>query len=666
MRGTGNRTVILSTEDGPRTPDSQLYLYVGRKDRSRHDPLRRNGLDNGKLYVLVSDDTRADENQILQGDTLHVHWAEIPNADQLTDVQTEAAADAAGAFGFVRIEDGAFRPNAEREFWFVTTGDQAARPETDPHTNELGRLYRLRFDGRDPLAGATLTQAYNADQLVFPQDGPLSPDNIDVTNRFVAINEDGTGAGAPGGTGSRDDMDARNRDGSIWIVPLATAGDPTTFKRVAELVGRTEGGRDDIPTGQSGIWETSGIVDAQRAFGRNTFLFDVQAHAPTTPPGGRAITVEDGQLLILRREAAPVPTPTPTPVPVTGAKLPVRLPLSTGATFYVAPDGSDGNPGTENAPWQTVQKALDTLEPGQTALVRAGTYTADLQTFRGGTPDAPITIRNYPGERPVLHAAGDAGDNITLQLGTGAAYIRLQGLTFEGASGPSTTNIYAADTAHDIEISDCEDRNSARQGFYSDSSTSHIQIVGCYFHDNGGGGPTGLDHQIYIEGSHHAIVNNLLVRAPNGNGIQVYPSSDHIVIAGNTIDWVFRDGIIIGSDGDTTTTDALVVNNVITNVRSAINTYWGGSVGPGAGNVARDNLAFGTSLADGTFNGPGVDYQDNLIADPLYADAGAGDYHLQPGSPALGRADLDYTNPIDLDGHPRPRGPGPDLGAYER
>jgi hypothetical protein len=301
MRGTGDRTVILSTEDGPRSTDSQLYLYVGRKDRSSSDPLRRNGLDNGKLYVLASDDARDDENQLLQGDSLHVHWQEIPNADQLNDVQTEAAADAAGAFGFVRIEDGAFRPNAKREFWFVTTGDQAARPETDPHTNELGRLYGLRFDGRDPLAGATLTQAYNADQLVFPQDGPLSPDNVAVTKRFVAINEDGTGGGAPGGTGSRDDMGARNRDGSIWIVPLATAGDPATFQRVAELVGRTEGGRDNIPTGGSGIWETSGIVDARRAFGRNTFLFDVQAHAPTTPPGGRPITVEDGQLLILRR-----------------------------------------------------------------------------------------------------------------------------------------------------------------------------------------------------------------------------------------------------------------------------------------------------------------------------------------------------------------------------
>jgi hypothetical protein len=307
MRGTGKRTVILMTEDGPRTPDSQLYLYVGRKVRSSRSPLRRNGLDNGRLYVFASDDARDDENQLLQGDTVRGSWKEIVGARSLSDVQTEAAADAAGAFGFVRLEDGEFRPDANREFWFSATGDQTGRPEADSHTNELGRLYRLRFDGADPLRGATLTQAYNADQLQATEDGPLSPDNLDVGKRYVIVNEDGTaGAAADGTTGSRDDMDRRNRDGSIWVVPLATPGDPATFQRVASLVGRDEGGRDGIRTvdergNRAGVWETSGIVDASAAFGRNAFLFDVQAHSPTTAPGGKPVTVEDGQLLLLRK-----------------------------------------------------------------------------------------------------------------------------------------------------------------------------------------------------------------------------------------------------------------------------------------------------------------------------------------------------------------------------
>jgi hypothetical protein len=308
MRGTGKRTVIVMTEDGPRTPDSQLYLYIGRKDRSSHNALRRNGLDNGKLYVFASDDARDDENQLLQGDSVHGTWKEIPGADQMTDVQLEAASDAVGAFGFVRIEDGEFRPNAKREFWFDTTGDQQDRDEADPHTNELGRLYRLRFDTMKPLAGANLTQAYNADQLTPAQDGPLSPDNVTVTKRHILVNEDGTaGAAPPGtGTGSRDDMDRRNRDGSIWLVPLRSAGNPATFTRVAELIGRAQGGWDNIPTvdsrgNRAGVWETSGIVGSRHAFGKNTFVFDVQAHPPTTAPGGQPLTVEDGQFLMLKR-----------------------------------------------------------------------------------------------------------------------------------------------------------------------------------------------------------------------------------------------------------------------------------------------------------------------------------------------------------------------------
>jgi hypothetical protein len=313
MRGTGRRTVILATEDGPRTLDSQLYMYVGIKDRTSRDPLRRNGLDNGRLYVFASDDARDDENQLLQGDRVRGHWEEVENAAQLSDVETEAHVDAKGAFGFVRLEDGAFRRDRSDEFWFTATGDQGRRDEADPRTNELGRLYRLRVSARDPLAGGTLTQVYNADQYPVQQDRLLSPDNVDVTRRYIAINEDGHAggsiadrqSGADRTTGSRDDMDRLGRDGSIWIVPLATAGDPATHERVVELVGRSEGGRDGRPTvdehgNRAGVWETSGIVRA-RFFGRDAFLYDVQAHPqPTAPPDGREVTGEDGQLMLLR------------------------------------------------------------------------------------------------------------------------------------------------------------------------------------------------------------------------------------------------------------------------------------------------------------------------------------------------------------------------------
>ncbi len=345
-----------------------------------------------------------------------------------------------------------------------------------------------------------------------------------------------------------------------------------------------------------------------------------------------------------------------------GGSLPARLPASTGSTYYVSTTGSDSSAGTVAAPWRTVQKALNTLTAGQTALVRAGTYAQNLTLTRAGSATAPITIGEYPGEEAILAAGTGASNNMPLQLGNGAAYARFQGLTFHGATGSSTTNIYAWGNAHDIELSNCEVRYSQRQGFFSEKTNSRIHIIGCRFHHNGGSGPVQLDHNIYIQGSYNAVLGNLLEGAVNGNGIQVYPSSDHVVIAGNTITGNFREGIIIGSEGSTTTSDSLIVNNVITSSQTAVSTYWGGATG--SGNVARNNVAWGNT--QGTFTGNGITYTANTSANPLYMNAGAGDYHLQSTSPALSIADSAYATPVDLDGLTRPLGGGPDLGAYER
>ncbi len=297
---TGDRTVLLIPEDGPSTPDSQLYLYVGDKRWTSREPLRRNGLVDGKLYAFASDDARDTENAIGHGEDLHGHWVPIPDAAALTDAQTEAVADAAGAFGFVRLEDGAVRPGEDREFWFASTGDQSAASgpgPADPRHNELGRLYRLRFDGRDPLAGATLTQVHNPDRPGGGAQEPVSPDNMDATREHLILSEDGTGS-------SRDDLERLGRDGSIWLLPFDTIGDPSTYERIVELVGRAEGGRDGRRSSISGFWETSGTVSAERAFGEDTYLFDVQAHGsdvPGDPPDPASRVVDEGQLLLLRR-----------------------------------------------------------------------------------------------------------------------------------------------------------------------------------------------------------------------------------------------------------------------------------------------------------------------------------------------------------------------------
>jgi uncharacterized protein DUF839 len=292
--GHGTRTVIFPTEDGPAALENQLYMYVGKKDRSRRaSVLERNGLVDGKLYVFRSlDPTRNSERDFVTG-SVRGEWVEIPNADQLSDTGLEAASDARNAMTFVRPEDSAFNPN---ELFFNTTGSSSG---ADDGVNELGRLYSLRLHPGNPLKPARLTIAYNADLVVAAGgDIAISPDNIDASHRYLMINEDGT-------TESRLVMAAKGRDGSIWRFDLS--GGPngigvnvSTATRVAQL---DPPARDGIAVGP-GIWETSGIITTDAMFGPDTWLSDVQAHPPTTPPPdlitGPTTTVEDGQLFLMR------------------------------------------------------------------------------------------------------------------------------------------------------------------------------------------------------------------------------------------------------------------------------------------------------------------------------------------------------------------------------
>ena len=282
------RTVIMGMEDGPAAlakdvENSQLYMYVGKKDRSASaGVLSRNGLDNGGLYVLVPSGAKDSEATFTSG-TIEVEWALIPNAEDLDEAQLEAASDALGAFRFARPEDGAFNKLNRDEYFFVTTGGAAG-------ANVLGRLYSLRLHPGNVTKGGTLSVVFNADTIVAAGgDIAISPDNVDVSERYLMINEDGTAE-------SRVVMGAKGRDGSIWRFDLDAKGvDAGSALRVAEL---DPPGWDGVAVGP-GVWETSGIIDASGIFGPDSWLFDVQAHPATAAPAPN--TVEDGQLLLMRK-----------------------------------------------------------------------------------------------------------------------------------------------------------------------------------------------------------------------------------------------------------------------------------------------------------------------------------------------------------------------------
>jgi len=64
-----------------------------------------------------------------------------------------------------------------------------------------------------------------------------------------------------------------------------------------------------------------------------------------------------------------------------------------GSVYYVAPTGNDSNPGTQNQPWRTIQKAANTMVAGDSTTIRAGNYAERVQVTRSGAPGAPIAYR---------------------------------------------------------------------------------------------------------------------------------------------------------------------------------------------------------------------------------------------------------------------------------
>jgi len=101
----------------------------------------------------------------------------------------------------------------------------------------------------------------------------------------------------------------------------------------------------------------------------------------------------------------------------------------TNSSFYVSTTGDDSNPGTETAPWRTVQHAADVARAGSTVNVRGGVYE-ELVTIKesGNAADGYVTFRSYPGETAVLDATHFAPDGRSSILTVhNKSYVRIEG-----------------------------------------------------------------------------------------------------------------------------------------------------------------------------------------------------------------------------------------------
>lgn len=248
-------------------------------------------------------------------------------------------------------------------------------------------------------------------------------------------------------------------------------------------------------------------------------------------------------------------------------------------TFYVATNGSDAASGLDiNTPFLTIEKALASVGPGDTIVVREGTYRPTGNGFvlrTAGTAEARIKIKAHEGEKVVLDANGS---NTAIYVMSYAPYWIVEGLELSGG-GPTGASC-GASWGYSIKIDSHHVNlvNSDLHGSICDvvklvSTSDDVVIYGNKIHDNGAGNAQGVDivgaDRTWIARNHVYRVGSIALYA-KGN-------SRNTVFENNLIENVPSRGIMLGQstgtefmqDGRYETYDGVIRNNIIVGSRDA-------------------------------------------------------------------------------------------------
>jgi parallel beta-helix repeat protein len=216
-------------------------------------------------------------------------------------------------------------------------------------------------------------------------------------------------------------------------------------------------------------------------------------------------------------------------IPKTNLFSTAAVTTPTGQVFYVAPNGNDGNPGTEANPWATINKAAQTLTAGQTVLVKNGTY-GGVYVNRSGAPGKPISFRAFPGAKPKIDITVINSPGFLLE---GASYINIDGFDLD-YKVPGVENANGKRWEGGITI-------KVNNYGATPVRSHHVNVTNNRVHGFPGGGiGSGLADYITIEGN--TIWETALWSEYDTSAISLYQNVDvdfaggfHNVIRGNTV-----------------------------------------------------------------------------------------------------------------------------------
>lgn len=145
------------------------------------------------------------------------------------------------------------------------------------------------------------------------------------------------------------------------------------------------------------------------------------------------------------------------------------------ATYYVSTSGKDSNNGqSKDKPFKTIEKAISKADAGTTIYVMAGTYTSSstFKLTKNGSSSAPIKIRNYNGQKPVIDFSSQPYADSSRGFQISGSYWQIEGLTIQNA-GDNGIHI----SGKNNQIKDCFITKCGDTGLQMSNGAANNRII---------------------------------------------------------------------------------------------------------------------------------------------------------------------------------------------
>ena len=231
--------------------------------------------------------------------------------------------------------------------------------------------------------------------------------------------------------------------------------------------------------------------------------------------------------------------------------------MSFGAEYFIAPGGNDEAEGTREAPWQSLEKASEAAQAGDTVTLLPGSYPGQLQPVNSGTAEDPIVFRAEP-RRSATLTGPPSGFAILLE---DVQHVRLEGLQVD-PDGSYTSWLRIRNASH-IEVEDCRmERSTGGLAALIDGAEDIVVRTSVFQEQRGG------INMFRISSTTRLLFEGNVISRAAHSPLQFYPpnTNRYLVVRGNVFHSAWGRSFEFFHD-----TDVLFEHNIVTH---AFNGGW--------------------------------------------------------------------------------------------